>query len=222
MNFNDGGNNGRTDNDEYAETFMAGNSLPQLERIISQRLNSLSTKQREEAQYELHGIVMNRPQETTDFVTGRLHILNQGLTVYMMDGLRHSNKCLYAVLHHSPGYVRDTKFLLMFLRSCKWDVCHAMTKIEYFFEQKGRLFGTDASTLGRDVTIKQDFTTDDIELLSSGYAQVLPGHDRSGRGLLCFFHNLRPATSANKDQQLRTVVRTFFLYLPSGDSLSPI
>ena len=109
------------------------------------------------------------------------------------------NAGLYIALRDSPHYVRSNKFLIMFLRREKFDVIKSLERLQLFFELKRDLFGPDC--LGRDITLQQDMEPDDIALIASGYAQILPGRDRAGRAILLCLQHLR------NGRNLKSIVR---------------
>ena len=98
---------------------------------------------------------------------------------------------LYVALQESSQYVRNPSFLVMFLRTEKWNVSSTVTRIKLFFEHKMDLFGH--ASLGRDITIQDDFQSskDDFNALQSGFFQLLPGRDRAGRSIVLSLAHLR-------------------------------
>lgn len=84
------------------------------------------------------------------------------------------------VLQTYPSYVRNVSFQLMFLRAEKYNAKLACCRMVHFFKEKRILFGSH--TLGRDITLN-DMDERDMELLQSGYMQILPQRDRAGRAV---------------------------------------
>jgi hypothetical protein len=82
----------------------------------------------------------------------------------------------------APRYTDSKEFRLKFLRADVFDIDKATQRIIKHFEVKRSLFGPES--LGRDVTLLQDFNKDDLETLKCGGLQILPRPDQFGRLIL--------------------------------------
>ena len=182
----------------------------EVDTLLSNELRSMSLQQRENILHEIHG-VDDIIKEDPTFVTLKLEQLKDQLDVYYNEkkvaSPSTSDDPLYYVLHHSPDYVRNVKFMKMFLRSVKWDVPMALNRLRLFFTEKQHLFGTES--LGRDITLVDDLLPsnsgsngdgddqdndereDNLKALRSGYSQVLPGRDNAGRAIWLSLTHLR-------------------------------
>ena len=168
----------------------------EVDALLTNELSAMSLKERENILHEIHG-VDDIVQENAEMVQTKLRELKQRLDQYQQqqqlqgsgDTSAEAHAPLYYVLQQSPNYVKDVNFLKMFLRSVKWDVDRAMNKLQLFFVEKQRLFGQES--LGRDITLEQDFTEDDMRALSTGYSQLLPGRDNAGRAIWLSISNKR-------------------------------
>ena len=187
------------------------NTIPlskEVDTLLSNELRSMSLQQRENILHEIHG-VDDIIKEDPTFVELKFQELNEQLDVYCKENKAAArdngdvdSDPLYYVLHHSPDYVRNSKFMKMFLRSVKWDVPMAVNRLRLFFTEKQHLFGTES--LGRDITLVEDLLPssssgdedrmereDNIRALRSGYSQVLPGRDNAGRAIWLSLTHIR-------------------------------
>jgi hypothetical protein len=82
----------------------------------------------------------------------------------------------------ASDYVKNRKFLLIFLRADRFHAKKAAWRIVGHFHKKLELFG--ASKLCKDITLK-DLDPRAMEVIEHGYLTVLPGRDRSDRLVFC-------------------------------------
>jgi hypothetical protein len=151
--------------------------------FFASELNKLSMEERDEVLLDLHGVsdVMDENPELV--ATSIIRLLCQ------LDNIPNEEKRAYLqALQQNEQYVRDEKFLLMFLRADRFNIPAAASRVVAFYETKSDLFGRDK--LGRDILIS-DLTADDVACLESGYAQILSGRDRAGRAILCIMPMIR-------------------------------
>ena len=113
------------------------------------------------------------------------------------------------VLQNYPSYVRNVSFQLMFLRAEKYNPKLACCRMVHFFKEKRILFGSH--TLGRDITLT-DMDERDMELLQSGYMQILPQRDRAGRAVWFSLSHKR------KGRSLKSVVSWVFIKIYLHDA----
>ena len=151
--------------------------------FFASELNKLSMEERDEVLLDLHG-VSDVIDEDPGLVATSIHrLLNE------LDYIPNEEKRAYLqALEQNEQYVRDEKFLLMFLRADRFNIPAAASRVVAFYETKSELFGRDK--LGRDILIS-DLTADDIACLESGYAQILSGRDRAGRAILTLMPMIR-------------------------------
>jgi hypothetical protein len=86
----------------------------------------------------------------------------------------------------SADYVRGLR--LTFLRADNYDTKKAANRMIRYFEEKRNLFGEGKLT--KHITL-EDLDADDLATLKTGYLQVLPIKDRSGRRIVAMMANLR-------------------------------
>mmetsp|Transcript_5178 Transcript_5178/g.15076 ORF Transcript_5178/g.15076 Transcript_5178/m.15076 type:complete len:475 (-) Transcript_5178:145-1569(-) len=162
-------------------------------------LNKLSMKERDEANYDVHGVsdILN---EVPDFVAASIKSFGAAL-----DRIPENEKKAYLLaMDQNSDYVRNDKFVLMFLRALQFDAKAAAARFVSFFQMKLQLFGQEK--LARDIRV-DDLDEQDITCLESGYAQVLSARDRADRAIFM----LMPMIPQFRSEQNR--LRTIFLVL---------
>ena len=147
---------------------------------------------------EIHG-VNDIIEETPTLVQSKLEEFRHELEEYIQDLTPYA--AIRVAIELNRDYVYNPRFLLAFLRSEQYDILPSIKRIVNFFEQKRQIFGEQS--LGRDITVTQDFDEDDRKLLESGYAYLLPGKDRSGRAIAFSFSHLR------RQHSVKSVVSIF-------------
>ena len=90
----------------------------------------------------------------------------------------------------NEAYVTDRSFWLMFLRADRFDANLSAQRLVRHFEVKQELFG-DGEVLGRDIFLS-DLNDDDMRALESGFIQLLPSRDSSGRSIFSIVPMHRP------------------------------
>jgi hypothetical protein len=149
--------------------------------VLAKELTGLSMHEREQALFDLHGIVADNEPTTDDEIDGKI---------------RELQICLSQLLDRSAAfdfaekewydYIHNRKFLISFLRADGWDPMLASKRLNLHFQVKGDLFGMEK--LGRDIT-QDDLDPEAKEVLYSGLMQYLPLRDRAGRLIhVSFYH----------------------------------
>jgi hypothetical protein len=146
-----------------------------LDELQAQTLNQLSSSEREQILYEVHGVA-DVVEEEPSFVQRMLTKLDEAI-------LRLSRNSAYeqATLL-SPDYVENVEFRLQFLRGDAFDVKTAAGRMISYFESKLELFGPE--NLTKDITLR-DLDEDSLNCLKTGFMQPLPIRDKSGRAIFC-------------------------------------
>lgn len=164
-----------------------------LYRLLSQALNGLTPKERQEQQEMLHGVADTMTEEPT-FVQLALESLNVELkqTAKLTAAYKTAEKM-------DPNYVSSRTFRLQFLRCNQYNVKTTADQMLRFFEMKKELFGT--SKLVEDITV-DDLDEDDIECLKSGCMQLI-GNDRSNRPVLLQLPGLKCYKSLKNELRVR-------------------
>jgi hypothetical protein len=170
--------------------------------LLAKELYQLSMDERDKVFSDIHGVADIVKEEPT-FLHFQLSQLETELS-------KIRNKTAYDLAESlSFDYVKDPKFRLLFLRATSFDVEAAAYRMARFFQEKLELFGADK--LAKDIEWS-DLDDDDIETIESGWFQVLPGKDRSGRLLIGNFPKLRRCrTPQNGVRHFVSHILRFFL-----------
>ena len=153
-----------------------------LDALIAGALNQLSINEREKVYHEMHGVddvVVETPEMLQRSIIA-LHTELESQKAAHPAGMSAYNMAEAM----SRNYVLDTDLRIKFLRSEKFDVKKAAERMIKFFDIKLQLFGQEK--LCKDITL-QDFDQDDMMCMKSGYIQLLPIRDQSGRVALSIF-----------------------------------
>jgi hypothetical protein len=162
---------------------LSGNHGPRPESVdalIAREMNQLSIEERDTIYSDIHGVA-DIVKEAPGFINFQLLQLENELSKIKTKTAYDLAKSL------SADYVNDPKFRLMFLRAASFDVSAAAAQMVRFFGEKLVLFGADKLT--KDIKWS-DLDEDDIETVQSGWFQLLPERDRSGRRIGCCFPRL--------------------------------
>ena len=151
--------------------------------LLAREMNGLSVEERDNVIFDLHG-VSELPNETPEFIDDNLKAMGRVLRTKF--GGKHAYEM---ALFKDPGYVSDFNFQLMFLRATNWKPRAAAVRMLRFFNSKLQLFGEDL--LVKNIT-QTDLPPDALKCLYSGYVQVLPFRDRSGRAVIIGNNSLIP------------------------------
>eukprot|EP00934_Nitzschia_sp_Nitz4_P006172 Nitzschia sp. Nitz4//scaffold44_size153857//48705//50223//NITZ4_002711-RA/size153857-augustus-gene-0.18-mRNA-1//-1//CDS//3329552127//6162//frame0 len=151
--------------------------------LLSNDLNKLSLDEQEKLIFEVHGLPQPRFDDPENIDELLLELERQILLIGNREAYDHAK-------YLNPDYVSSRFFRLMFLRGDFFDVKLAAERIVYHFEMKQHLFGK-GEILGRDVRIS-DLNEDDMGALESGFIQLLPSRDVSGRLVVLVAPTLRP------------------------------
>lgn len=147
-----------------------------IQSLIAKELTGLSSAEREKAMDDVHGI-SSETKEDPGFIKSCLKEMQE-----------HLNKMKAGTSYElaeslSPEYVHDSDFRLMFIRADFYVTKAAAERMIKFFDFKKRLFGEDK--LSREITL-DDFDEDGMGVMKSGYAQISPYKDMSGRPIVFF------------------------------------
>jgi hypothetical protein len=155
--------------------------------LVASEMNKLTFKERELAYEDLHAV--SKPEEESSVHINKA--ISEMKDVIASIRLKPAyNKALFL----NREYVDDPSFLLMFLRSTKFDTTEAAQRIVDHFKFKLELFGRDK--LGRDL-MYEDLDGDAKQALSSGAVQVPTSRDTAGRAIIFFAFDHLQYKSAN-------------------------
>lgn len=192
----------RDDRDNfYPETVDVN---PDVLRQIDERLRSLSMKDYEQSQFDVHGL--SKPiEETPEMIQESLDKLD--LEIQKLKSTSQGKHYRMAEAQ-SAEFCQDRTFRIRFLRSTCFDVKAAAKRAVLYFTAKLDLWGKDK--LCKKISLG-DFTKDDLETLQNGHLQILPVRDQGGRAL-CFF-NYNNIKMKEKENQVSTVERNAYYSL---------
>ena len=153
---------------------------------LAETMNQMTIQDRQQVYEDIHGVSDNPIIDLEEnemkgggpkFVMRCLQELDDKI-----DSLPASQKQAYLMaVGQDMEYVMSLR--TMFLRSEVYNVPFAASRLCAFLEFKLTLFGVEK--LARDI-LWSDLNQTDIDCLRTGYMQLLPGRDRSGRSILFF------------------------------------
>lgn len=147
------------------------------EDVLAKAVSALSLDEREKVTFDLFGLATDRDVAADDpgIIDQKLEELEHAL-----EKVPASEKEAYELAKEfNMGYVTNRSFRLQFLRLLSFDVESSADMIVKHFEVKRELFGS-GDVLGRKVR-QSDLDPVDIQVLYSGFAQILPSRDAAGR-----------------------------------------
>ena len=169
------------------------------ESVLARELAKLSLDEHEKILFDVHGIPRTSYEEEPDTLKTLLDQLETEL-----QNVTYSDRQSYDLAKSiNPSYVNDPKFRLMFLRAVSYDPKAAAETIIIHFVVKQRLFGC-GEILARDVKLS-DLEQQDVQLLESGFTQVLPSRDAAGRTVVAMSPEFR--TYGTKKALMEPLVR---------------
>jgi hypothetical protein len=157
-------------------------SKEETEKLLAASLNELPMKGRERVLHDIHGVA-DVFEEKDDFLSEKLRELDQEIQDIPTRSAYETAKSM------SREYVSNREFRLKFLRSEYYNPKKAAAKLTKHFEWKMELFGE--CKLVRDILLS-DLEPEEIEVIETGYFQLLAQRDRSGRAILCGLPSLTP------------------------------
>jgi hypothetical protein len=148
-----------------------------IDELLSKELESLSFKDRNQIQEEIHGVTNLCPEETPDMMDHALKKMQQYL-----DSIPH--KPIYDQV--SPfSYINADEFRLRFLRCELYNCKKAAERFLRFTEYMAEEF--DMEVLERPLKmsdLQRKHGKEALDCFKSGHSQLLPFRDRSGRRIL--------------------------------------
>ena len=170
-----------------------------VEEILEKEMESLSIAERDKILFDMHGLSYMEQHEDSNKIDYLLDVMETEVqTTYKKKDAYIQARSI------NPSYVTNRKFRLMFLRSTEYDPKLAAEKLLQHFEIKSDVFG-NGDILGRDVKLS-DLSTDDMDCLKSGFIQICPLRDVSGRPIFFISPRYRNAKT------LDNAVSSDFMY----------
>ena len=170
--------------------------------IFTARFSALSTAERENELYAIHGIT-EPLRETPELVKEKIADL-----LRILDQIQEDRGAFDLALAQDSAKVRSDEFLLRFLRSTMFDVNQAAIKVPKYFAMKRRLFGDER--LVEDLTL-QDLGMEGRQLLESGWLSLLPLLDSAGRSVAMFLLGIKETQSERFTPEIRQRVIFYFI-----------
>jgi hypothetical protein len=182
-----------------------------LDKLLALELSKLSVKDRQEAEFDIHGVA-DELSETPELIETSLHDLGHEIERKLAaaaslpaeqqsppapntdDSNSTTDPCAAyrKALAQNRDYVHDKTLRLKFLRAEKFQIEPAADRLIKFFQLKEQLFGSEK--LAKDIT-QSDLGRDDLACLRSGITQILPLPDRAGRTVMVWNTALRGNSS---------------------------
>lgn len=173
------------------------------EEFLAKELQALSLDEHERVIFDVHGLssLVNH-EEDSQMVAQALDDLQVELDQISQD----DKEAYHLALELNSTYVQSPKFRLLFLRFEDFDAKAAAKMMVAHFQAKRQAFGSGA-ILARDVR-QSDLSATDLALLRTGYTQILPTRDASGRTIL--FMTLSNVSEFPDDYQAINEFRVIF------------
>ena len=182
------------------------NEAGSIDDQIAQDFTKLSFHDRNAIYEEIHGVHNPAPDETPEMLANALHQLsleiaaiphkpafdksqqwnslcNSFPTIDCTQSIYSYNKTTIAAGTHTT-YVNTVDFRLRFLRCELFDAKKAAIRIVNYLEMIHDLYGGDEELLRRPIGLIDLKTREERDCLRSGFHQLLPFRDRSGRRVL--------------------------------------
>lgn len=152
----------------------------EFDRLLALEKHQQSREERQKVLEEIHGIA-TVVDENDAFVSSKLLELTAAI-----GRLPKAQRKLYDQVVCSPNqwetsYITSRMLQLQFLRAERYESEASASRMMLFCEKKASLFGQH--TVGRGLRIS-DLAEDELKWFQSGYTQILPQRDRSGRMVL--------------------------------------
>ena len=185
------------------ENLLSGPLEAQMaERLINDEMEKLSLVEHEKIVFDLHGIPQADQEDPVDVEERLQELENEISKIRTKDAYERAK-------FWNEEYVNDRSFRLKFLRCDRFHSQMAAQRIVRHFQVKRDIFG-DSDILGRDVLLS-DLTPQDTVALESGFFQVLPARDASGRSVFSVAPMYRPDTCSIENSVSTTpAVALFF------------
>jgi len=188
------------------------NETGSIDDQIAQDFTKLSFHDRNAIYEEIHGVHNPAPDETPEMLANALHQLsleiaaiphkpafdksqqwnslcNSFPTIDCTQSIYSYNKTTIAAGTHTT-YVNTVDFRLRFLRCELFDAKKAAIRIVNYLEMIHDLYGGDEELLRRPIGLIDLKTREERDCLRSGFHQLLPFRDRSGRRVLAIVPNM--------------------------------
>ena len=157
---------------------IALSSVKEAGDVLTRELLRLSFQERNAIDEEIHGVSNVSPEETIELVQTALHNLSAEL-------LKIPNKPAFdksQLLFPNDTYVNTPDFRLRFLRCDLFDARKAAIRMVIFLDLLDELW-VGNELLRRPIQFS-DLSKEDAKLFRTGFIQMLPYRDRSGRPIL--------------------------------------
>ena len=158
-----------------------------VDALLAHEMAQLSMDEREEINFELHGI-NSQQEETSISIQKGLVALSQVLVEQEQEAVANPDSPLatsmsaYLIAKSKDReYVEAEQFRLLFLRATRWKIPEAANLIYKHLAIKSELFREEL--LSRDILFS-DLDEREQKIVYSGYIRLLPERDRAGRNIV--------------------------------------
>jgi len=163
-----------------------------VDSVLAREFLSLSFKDRNAINEEMHGVSCLLPEETPELIDASLEKLEHEFSLIPSQEKKMYELCQerYGSKNSSQAggsYVNDRDFRVRFLRCELYDAAKSARRIAAFLDVVVDLFGEYA--LRRPMRLS-DFTEDELHVFRMGNLQLLPFRDRSGRRIIAAVEGL--------------------------------
>lgn len=157
-----------------------------VDSVLAREVLSLSFKDRNAINEEMHGVSCLLPEETPELIDASLVKLEHEFSLIPSQDKKMYELCQerYGSMNSSQAggsYINDRDFRVRFLRCELYDAAKSARRIAAFLDVVVDLFGEYA--LRRPMRLS-DFTEDELHVFRMGNLQLLPFRDRSGRRII--------------------------------------
>jgi len=181
---------------------------------FSRALMNLTFQDRNAISEEIHGVSCMAPDESPEFLDAALYSLSHELNQIEDKSAYNQAQEIYLTGHGQCAYVNTNEFRLRFLRSELFHVKAAATRMVKYLDVVNENFGPHALTRPMHIS---DLTRDEKSFLRSGYYQILPYRDRSGRRILCIMaNNFDCSEEVSTQTRLKVLM---YLWLVAGEDV---
>eukprot|EP00529_Nitzschia_sp_RCC80_P013870 CAMPEP_0113480848 /NCGR_PEP_ID=MMETSP0014_2-20120614/22092_1 /TAXON_ID=2857 /ORGANISM="Nitzschia sp." /LENGTH=753 /DNA_ID=CAMNT_0000374301 /DNA_START=178 /DNA_END=2439 /DNA_ORIENTATION=+ /assembly_acc=CAM_ASM_000159 len=160
----------------------------EIDTLLARDLQELSFEERNQAMFDLHGIIVLTPEEPAEIaqmlLTMEQEVRRIVAAAAASGGTGGNSTLAYAVAERmSWEYVHDPKLRIMFIRADRYDPIKAANRLVEFFDVKQALFGREK--ICKDITLMDLFEDDETRAcLESCRHQRSRYRDASGRPII--------------------------------------
>ncbi|KAG7369266.1 hypothetical protein IV203_032009 [Nitzschia inconspicua] len=163
-------------NDEFDPVIAFSSNVDEgeLDKILAQDMNGLSTVDRDRIQEEIHGVYNLSPPETPDSIETALKEFQQHIVSVPAE----RSMAYIKALSLNSQFVHNRDFRLKFIRAELYQIPKAVNRFLAYLDVTYHHFGQEV--LLRPI-LQLDLTKEEVEVMRKGVLQLLSSRDRAGR-----------------------------------------